>query len=62
MVLVRCLSPNAATITHLTAGQYIGTGGKRERVNVVEGPEATQAAFVALFKPPEKPQRRSPES
>lgn len=62
MVLVRCLSPNAATITHLTAGQFIGTGQKRERVNTVEGTEATQAAFVAMFKPPEKKTRRSPES
>lgn len=53
MVLVRCLSPNAATITHLTAGQYIGTGGKREQAITVEGPAATERAFQALFAPPE---------
>jgi len=52
IVLVRCLSPNSATISHLTSGQYIGSGKYRERVNVVEGKAATQAAIEALYKPP----------
>lgn len=55
MVLTRCLSPGSATIAHLTAGAFIGSGASRERVNVVEGQAATQRAFDAIFKPPEEP-------
>lgn len=50
-LLVRCLSPNSATINHITAGSYIGSGPNAgQRVNTVEGPVAAQAAFEALFK------------
>ena len=48
--LVRCLSPNSATINHLTQGNYIGSGRTREAVNVVEGAGPAQAAFEALFR------------
>ena len=46
-VLVRCLSPNSATVARLHAQTYIG--GKRAPV-VVEGAKAAEAAFQALFK------------
>lgn len=51
MVLLRGLSPNSAAVTALQAKIEFG---KRpgERVNTVEGPEAAQAAFESIFKPP----------
>lgn len=52
MVLVRGLSPNSATVTHLNARQYIG----KRQSNVVEikTPEAAERAFAALFGPPKQ--------
>lgn len=48
-LLTRCLSPNSATIHHITAGQYIGSGPNAgERVSFADTPEAAQAAFSAL--------------
>lgn len=54
-VLVRCLSPNSATMNRLSSGTYIG----KEKVNTVAGPKAAEAAFKAKFAtpPPSKPQR-----
>lgn len=48
MVLIRGLSPTSATVASLRLGQVAPS----QRVNRVEGAEATQRAFVALFAPP----------
>lgn len=48
MVLLRCLSPQSATINKLNAGEYIG--GKRSDVVEVTSPKAAEQAFQAAFK------------
>jgi len=53
-VLVRGLSPNSATVTAVRHGRVAPS----QRVRVVEGPEATQRAFVTLFGSP--PAQRRP--
>lgn len=53
MVLLRGLSPNAATVVKLSAKGSIGD--RRPKVNTVEGPKAAQAAFDAILKPPPAP-------
>jgi hypothetical protein len=50
-LLVRCLSPNSATIAHITAGNYIGSGKNAgERVRVIDTPKAAQSAFEAMYR------------
>lgn len=45
---VRGLSPNSATVASLQSEQYMGA---KEKVNVVETPEAAERQFNALFAP-----------
>lgn len=45
-VLLRCLSPQSATITRLNADKYIGS---KAQTNLVATPEAAEAAFQAAF-------------
>lgn len=52
-VLLRCLSPNSATVFHLTAEREMGKS--TSKVNVVAGAKAAQRAFEALFKPRSRP-------
>lgn len=49
-VLIKCLSPNSATVTRIHANRYIG-GKPREKVNTIVGPKAAQQAFDTLFRP-----------
>jgi hypothetical protein len=57
MVLVRCLSPNAATINLLRPAEYIG--GKKDRAVTVEGKGAEQA-FMKSFAPPKEREPAAP--
>jgi len=47
-VLLRCLSPQSATITRLNADKYIGSRGHAPAT--VNTPEAAEAAFKAAFE------------
>lgn len=53
MVLLRCLSPNAATLALLTPKEYIG-GGKAEKTVTVAGKANADRAFDKLFAPPKQ--------
>ena len=48
-VLLKCLSPQSATLTRMSSEKYIG-GAPHERAHVVSGPKAAEAAFQAAFK------------
>jgi len=51
-VLLRCLSPQSATLTRMQSKQYIGSGRKGEAVKTIEDPKAAEAAFMAAFATP----------
>jgi hypothetical protein len=55
-VLVRCLSPNSATVAKLSSGQYIGQ--RRQQAKAVAGKDAAERAFQSLFGPERAPQPR----
>ena len=46
-VMVRCLSPNSATVTHINSHRYIGK--KRESVAPVIGAKAADDALRTLY-------------
>lgn len=48
VVLLRCLSPNSATVSRLQSTEFIGQA--REGTVSVEGPEATDRALDLLYK------------
>ena len=49
-VLLRCMGPNSALVSHITQDREFGMAGRtREPVNRIEGPKAAQSAFVSLF-------------
>lgn len=48
MTLLRCLSPQSATITHVNQERTIG--GKKGNVHTVVGTKATEQAFQSMFK------------
>lgn len=58
-VLLRCLSPQSATLTRMQSKQYIG-GGKGEKTVSLDNPKAAEAAFMAAFATPKgaKPRRK----
>lgn len=47
-MLLKCLSPNSATMAKLNSGGFIGS--KRQQEVTVEGPKAAELAFQNLFK------------
>lgn len=48
LVLLRCLSPNSATVTRIQGDRYLGRKGEKE--NTVVGAKATEQAFQSMFK------------
>lgn len=55
---MKCLSRGSATVAKLSDEQYIGAG-RKDRVNLVETPEAAERAFRAAFEPA-APIRKAP--
>lgn len=56
MVLLRCLSPNAATVSLLRPKEYIGS--KKDTTVTVVGKKNAEKAFQKLFSTPKRRKQR----
>lgn len=59
-VLIKCLSPQSATVSRIQSTRFIG-GKPREKVQAPVGTKEAQRAFESIFGPKPHQSEKSPD-